>query len=96
MRVDDVGELDVAVVGLVLQDWKHPIPSSSETFPKQSMGTVECFLLWWIRWVDDDGLFGLGVGYEVGVVVTTPLPYDIDLALNIIIRQVRYVRGGGG
>lgn len=70
MGVNDVGQLDTRVCGL-LEVWEDPVvnPLALSLF-----GRLKADLLGWVGRVNDHGLLRLVVDYEVGIVVATPLP----------------------
>ena len=71
-------EYDLSIIDFLLQRRRHPASSASVL-----TGTLcrhQEYLLVWIRGVDNDGFLGFVVNYEIGIVVTTALPYMKSVA----------------
>ena len=73
MCVVNAIEYDLSIIDFLLQRRRHP--ASSVSVLTGTLCRHHEYLLIWIRGVDNDGFLGIVVNYEIGIVVTTALPY---------------------
>lgn len=76
MCVDDVGEPQASVPYLIFQIWHHADWTIKSARASQKEGHSVVNLLCRVRWVYDDGFFGLVICDDVGIVVPGALPFE--------------------